>query len=149
MKDLIKGLMKSLLFAVLMIVLGTAISGTPAHAQTGSRVSVNIPFDFVIGNAPLKAGSYTVEQVESGILSFSGRDGREHRFALTVLEDSANGSHHSHFVFTRYGTEAFLNKVFLSADNDCNQLPRSNREKKLVQERVVGDEFSLLIEPAR
>lgn len=143
-----KGLMKSSLFAVLMIVLG-AIASTPAHAQTGSHVSVNIPFDFVIGNAPLKAGSYTVEQVESGILSFSGHDGQEHRFALTVLGSSANGSHHSHFVFTRYGTEAFLNKIFLSADDDCNQLPRSNREKKLVQDRVLGEEFSLLIEPER
>ncbi len=144
-----KGLMKSSLFAVLIIVLGTAITSTPAHAETGSRVSVNIPFDFVIGNAPLKAGSYTVEQVELGILSFSGQDGQEHRFALTVIGNSANGSHHSHFVFTRYGTETFLNKVFLSADNDCNQLPRSSLEKKLVRDQAVGDEFSLLIEPVR
>lgn len=143
-----KGLMKSSLFAVLMIVLGTAIS-TPAHAQTGSHVSVNIPFDFVVGNAPLKAGIYKVEQVEAGVLSFSGHDGQEHRFALTIPSTSANGSHHSHFVFARYGTEAFLHEVFLSADNDCNQLPRASREKKLIQDQVLGDEFSLLIEPAR
>jgi|HubBroStandDraft_6_1064221.scaffolds.fasta_scaffold435520_1 hypothetical protein len=144
-----KGLMKSSLFAVLMIVLGTAITSTSAHAETGSRVSVNIPFDFVIGDAPLKAGTYTVEQVELGVLSFSGHDGQEHRFALTVPGDSANGSHHPHFVFTRYGTETFLNKVFLSADDDCNQFPRSSREKKLVQHRALGDELSLLIEPVR
>ena len=143
------GLIKSSLFALLMIVLGTAITSAPAHAQTGSRVSVNIPFDFVIGDATLKQGNYKVEQVEQGVLSFSGYDGQQHRFALTVLDNSDNGSHAPHLVFTRYGTETFLNKVFLSADNDCNQLPRSSLEKKFVHDQVRGDEFSLLIEPAR
>ncbi len=144
-----KGLMKSSLFAVLLIVLGTTIGSTPAHAQTGTRVSVNIPFNFVIGNATLKAGRYKVEQVEPGILSFSGHDGQEHSFALTTLADSTNGSHHPQFVFTRYGTETFLNKVFLSDDNDCNQLLRSNREKELVRDQSPGDELSLLVDPAR
>ena len=147
--EIMKGLMKSSLFAVLLIVLGTAISSAPAHAQTGSRVSVNIPFDFVVGNATLKAGQYKVEQVESGLLSFSGLDGQEHRFALAILGNSANVGHHTHFVFTRYGSEAFLSKVFLSDDNDCNQLPRSNREKELIRDQANGDEFSLLVEPAR
>ncbi|MBZ5719213.1 MAG: hypothetical protein LAO03_02425 [Acidobacteriia bacterium] len=144
-----KGLMKSTLCAVLMIAFGAAVAIAPAHAQTGSRILVNIPFDFFVGSAPLKAGNYTVEETQPGVLAFSGTHGQEHLFALTVGTDFANQGHEPHFVFTRYGTEVFLNRVFLSADNDCQAVPLSSREKKLIQSQASGDELSLLVQPAR
>jgi hypothetical protein len=116
----------------------------PAYA-----VSVDIPFDFSVGNSPLKAGSYTVEQLQSGILAFRSDDGHQHQFALSVRGDFTNGGHQPNLVFTRYGNETFLNKVFLSADDDCQQLLPSSRERKLIQNQASGEELSLLIQPAR
>jgi hypothetical protein len=142
-----KGLTKSALFAVLMIVLGATVTVAPAHAATGNRVSVNIPFDFFVGDVSLKQGSYTVEQPESGILTFSSNDRQVGRYTLAIRGESANRDHQPKLVFVRYGTQTFLSQVFMSAENDCNQLPRSRREKNLSQ--TIGDELSLIIQPVR
>lgn len=141
-------LLNSVLFAV-VIVLGVALTIEPAHAQSRSRVLANIPFDFSVGNTTLKAGSYTVEQLQSGILAISSNEGTEHQFALTVPGDSGNHSQEPHLVFIRYGSEAFLKRVFLVGNEDYHELLRSSREKELIKTQASGTELSLLIQPAR
>jgi hypothetical protein len=147
-EETMQSLMKPTLFVV-MTVLGVALAIVPAHAQSGSRVSANIPFDFSVGNSTLKAGSYTVKQLPSGILALSSNDEKEHQFALTVPGDSGNQRQEPRLVFTRYGNEAFLKKVFLSSDEEYRELLPSSREKELLKNQAYGDEFSLLIQPAR
>jgi len=142
-----QSVMKFVLF-MLMTVFATAFTTVPARAQSGSWVQIDIPFDFSVGNTTLKAGNYRVQELQSGILAFAN-DGQEHKFALTVACESANRSHQPKLVFSRYGDEAFLNKVFLSGDSDCHQLSRSSREKKLIQKPASGEELSLLVQPAR
>ena len=141
-------LLKPMLFAVITV-LGVALTIVPAHAQSGSRVLANIPFDFSVGNTTLKAGSYTVEQLESGILAFSSADGREHKFELSFPGDSDRQSQKPHLVFIRYGSEVFLKKVFFLSDEDCAELRESSRERELIKYRASGAELSLLIQPAR
>jgi hypothetical protein len=141
-------LVKAMLFAV-MAILGVTLTIAPAHAQSGDRVSANIPFDFSVGNTTLKAGSYTVEQLQSGIIAFSSEDEKEHQFALTSPGDSDKQSQKPHLVFIRYGSEAFLKRVFLSGNEDCQELPESSRETELIKNQASGTELSLLIQPAR
>jgi hypothetical protein len=138
--------MKSMLFVVITV-LGLALTDVSAHAQTGSRVLVDIPFDFSVGNTMLKAGSYTIEQLQSGILAFSSSDDKQHQFALTVPGDSGNQRQEAHLVFMRYGSEVFLNKVFFAGIEDYHELLRSSREKALIKNQASGDEVSLLIQP--
>jgi hypothetical protein len=140
-------LFKPMLFA-LITVLGIALTIVPAHAQSGSRASANIPFDFSIGGTPLKAGSYTVEKLQSGIITFSSEDEMEHQFALTFPGDSDDEAQKPHLVFVRYASEAFLKGVFLSANEDCCELPQSSRERDLIKNQASGAELSLLIQPA-
>ena len=141
-------LLKPMLFAVLTA-LGVALAIMPAHAQSGRRVLANIPFDFSIGNTTLKAGSYTVEQLESGITAFSSDDAGQHQFALTFPGESDKQNQEPHLIFIRYGNEAFLKRVFLSGNEDCQELPESSRERKLIKNQASGVELSLLIQPAR
>lgn len=140
-------LFKPMLFAVLTM-LGVALTSVPAHAQSGSRVLADIPFDFSAGTTTLKAGSYTVEQVHSGILALSSSDEQEQQFAMTFPGDSDKQSQEPHLVFIRYGNEAFLKRVFFSVD-DCHDLPESSRERELIKSQASGAELSLLIQPAR
>jgi hypothetical protein len=147
-EDTMKSLMKSTL-SVFTIVLGAALAVVPARAQSGNRVSVNVPVDFSVGDTPLKAGIYKIAQLESGILVFSSEDGRQHQVAFTLRGDSANRNQTPHLDLTRYGSEVFLNRVFLSGSDECNNLVRSSREKKLIRERASGEELSLLIQPVR
>jgi hypothetical protein len=120
-------LLKTMLFAVITV-FGVALTIAPAHAQSSSRALANIPFDFSVGNTTLKAGSYTVVQLQSGILALSSSDDKEHQFAMTFPGDSDKQSQESHLVFIRYGSEAFLKRVFLSGNEDCHELPESSRE---------------------
>ena len=140
-------LVKPMLFASITV-FEIALTIVPAHAQSSSRASANIPFDFSIGRATLKAGSYTVEQLRSGIITFSSEDEREHQFVLTVPGDSDEGTQKPHLVFIRYGSEAFLKRVFLSGNEDCRELPESSRERDLIKNQTSGAELSLLIQPA-
>ena len=141
-------LLKPMLFVVITV-LGVALTIVPAHAQSGSRALANIPFDFSVGNTTLKAGSYTVEQLQSGILAFSSSDDKEHQFAMTFPGDSDKQSQESHLVFIRYGSETFLKRVFLSGNEDCHELLESSRERELIKNQASGAELSLLIPPTR
>jgi hypothetical protein len=141
-----KHFMKPTLF-VLITLLGTSLAILPAHAQSFSRVRVNVPFDFSVGNTPLKAGNYTVSQLEPGIIVFSGNDGQQSQIAATVVLDSVNHNQKPQLVFTRYGSEVFLNRIFLAGYEDGHELRRSEREKQLIQQRMYREELSLLVEP--
>jgi hypothetical protein len=141
-------LLKPMLLVVITT-LGAALTIVPAHAQSGSRVLANIPFEFSVGNTTLKAGNYTIEQLQSGIVAFSGEDEKEHQFALTVPGDSDKQNQESHLVFIRYGSEAFLKKIVLSGDENCRELPESSRERQLIKNQTSGTELSLLIQPPR
>jgi hypothetical protein len=141
-------LLKPMLFAVITV-LAAALTIVPAHAQSGSRVLAKIPFDFSVGNTTLKAGSYTVEPLQSGIIAFSSEDEKEHQFALSFPGDSDKQNQEPHLVFVRYGSEAFLKRVFLFSSDDCHELPESSREREFIKNQASGAELSLLIQPAR
>ena len=137
-----------MLFAV-MTVLGVALTIVPAHAQSGSRVLANIPFEFSVGNTTLKAGSYSLEQLQSGILALSSSDNEEHQFAMIFPSDADQQSQKSHLVFIRYGSEVFLKKVSLAGNENSYELPESRRERELIRTQTSGAELSLLIPPTR
>ena len=141
-------MLKPTLFAVITV-LGVALTIVPAHAHGDSAVLANVPFDFSVGNTTLKAGSYSVEQLQSGILALSSSDNKEHQFAMTFPSDSDKQSQESHLVFIRYGSEVVLKKVFISGNENCYELPESSRERELIRNPASGAELSLLIQPAR
>jgi hypothetical protein len=141
-------LLKPMLLAVLTVC-GAALTIVPANAQSGSRALANIPFDFSVGNTTLKAGSYSVEQLQSGILALSSSDNKEHQFAMTFPSDSDQQSQESHLVFIRYGSEVFLKKVSLSGNENSYELPESRRQRDLIRNQTSGAELSLLIPPTR
>ena len=141
-------LLKTMLCAVITVS-GVALTIVPAHAQSGSRALANIPFDFSVGNTTLKAGSYTIEELQSGILVLRSSDDKEHQFAMTFPGDSDKQSQESHLVFIRYGSDVFLRKVFLSGNEDCQELPESRREREIIKNQASGAELSLLIQPPR
>lgn len=141
-------LLKPMLLAALTV-FGTALTIVPAHAQSGSRALANIPFDFSVGNTTLKAGSYSVEQLQSGILALSSSDNKEHQFAMTFPSDSDQQSQESYLVFIRYGSEVFLKKVSLSGNENSYELPESRKERQLIRNQSSGAELSLLIPPTR
>jgi hypothetical protein len=141
-------LLKPVLLAVLTV-FGAALTIVPANAQSGSRALANIPYEFSVGNTTLRAGTYTVEQLESGIIALSSEDGKEHQFAMTFPSDADQQSQESRLVFIRYGSEVFLKRVFISGNENSYELPESSREREIIKNQASGAELSLLIQPTR
>jgi hypothetical protein len=62
-----------LVFAMLLLISGSV------HAQSASRLKVNIPFDFVIGSIAFHAGTYTIKPMGIGgdAVLFGSSDSKE------------------------------------------------------------------------
>lgn len=104
------------------------------HAQTPSRVEVNIPFTFSAGKATLKAGAYSVKRVSNSALAIRSADGGTTALVNAPLtigsRDSKPGER---LVFNKYGDRYFLSQVWLRADSG-RQLFTSDAETKAARE---------------
>ena len=140
--------MKTVALFLLVAAIGANLAGGRAQAEDDTRVAVNVPFDFVVGKTILKAGSYKVEVLQSGLVDFwSDGEGRHH-IALMLPGSASNQNVDPHFVFTRYGGEAFLSKIAMSADLNL-EAPVSGREKELIRSMSAGGRDSLVVESGR
>ena len=133
----------------ILVGLMAALGVTLAIAQAEIRIKVNVPFDFSVGDAMLRAGNYRIQDVQGGTLLLRSDDGQVHRFVLTVPDGTANYNHQPRLVFARYGKELFLDKIYLSSVDNGHELLPGDREKDLIRKRISGEELSLLIESAR
>jgi len=139
---------KKLGFVLGMAVLGAVVASLPARAEGDRRISVNIPFDFVVGNSTLKAGDYRVQELEKGVLDFGSADGQKHHFAIAESAPGNGRRSDPYLVFTRYGSEVFLSKIALSVD-DSYEVQRSAREKQLIDNQMTGERNALVVQSGR
>ena len=126
---------KSLLVVLAAVVL-SVLSIVPAQAQS-EGVKADIPFDFVLGNKTLKAGTYRV-QTQGSFLAVVSETGNT-RFVLALADDKApDYARQPHLQFLRYGDESFLSKVVFE-DKASYVLPRSSREKEVIAKANQGE----------
>jgi len=129
---------------VLMAVFVSSLAIAPANAQSG--LVANVPFNFVVGKITMKAGSYRV-QSQGGFVSVSG-EGQTSYVLLLPGGDAADRNGNPYLIFTRFGSESFLNKVVFSSDSTYD-LPLTSRQKELANHQASGEQVAVLIEPVR
>ena len=142
--------MRSFKKSVLLVVgtlFGAVLAVGTAHAR--EHMTINVPFNFVLGKTTLQSGHYRIER--SGASSFASfiDAQRNAKFALLLPGGDArslNGN--PYLVFTRYGQETFLNKVVFSS-NEVYDLPVSSKEKELRVQLGPGEELAVLIQPVQ
>jgi hypothetical protein len=128
----------------LCIGLNLAFSAMPAHAQDSARVTVAIPFDFVVGNKQLKAGDYVIESVlDRKAVQFRGKDGNVQQTVFTVpIETNAFGKR-DRLVFHRDSGKYFLSQVWFSEDEDGRDLIPGVQEKNLGKNQAASDQAAV------
>ena len=136
---------KSVLFLLTAVVV-SALAIPPAHAQ-GSRASFNVPFDFVIGQNRMEAGTYRIGTQGNFVATVSGT-GKASYALLMAASDAASHDGHPYLRFTRYGKESFLNTIVFS-DGASFDLPRSGREKEMMARMTPGEQVDVLSEGTR
>ena len=124
--QLLKGFTTFGLFLILIV--------GSVHAQTGSKVEVNIPFDFTAGRTSLRAGSYSVKQISENKLLVRSRDGKKSVLLLARQAEHVGTQKPARIIFNRYGDRYFLSQTFFSeADPGCAVDP-SRAERDLARE---------------
>jgi hypothetical protein len=127
-----KQIMRTLLVFALMTVLAAS-----AYAQSGRRLTVHVPFDFVVAGKQMPAGDYSVRRVtkdSENALIIRSADGR------SVAPVFTNASHRepnrAELRFRRHGESYFLAEVSIPGTAGVREVPRSKSEEKRVRELI-------------
>lgn len=89
-------------------------------AQTGRLASVDIPFEFTVGQTVLPAGNYSVDRDgNTNFLSFRETSGKNNKTVLIVSRRAqfTNGSEPSTLVFDEVGSRRYLSEVRFSGQD--------------------------------
>lgn len=118
-------------FAMLSLFFMLAV--VSVQAQSESKLSVNIPFDFQIGNKVLPAGAYDVKRLSQTSMLIRSADGQ--RSAIAVAPKSARTSAdekaaQTRLVFHQYGNQYFLAQVWMNKGGEGRELNKSDAERE-------------------
>ena len=114
--------------AILGIFLGLAV--VSVHAQSPSKVEVNIPFEFSAGKTTMPAGIYTIKRLAGDNVTLRSEDGKA-RVILNapVSNNSSDPNAVERLVFERYGDQYALSQIWLTADSGRQVWTNKKREK--------------------
>ena len=135
-----KRMIKTLTMLTMVVALSLATAAVSADAQTSTKQTVNIPFEFVVGSHEMSAGKYDVDRITSGgvvvrIRNTSNAD-LTTRLTSTIVKTKAPDQ--GKLVFHRYGSTYFLAEVWRAGDSNGRQLVKSSREKNANRELAAN-----------
>ncbi len=99
------------------------------------RMRANVPFDFIVGDKTLPAGTYTISKPTlSGTLWIENVDSGESTIVMsTVVNNGVRPNDETKFVFTRYVDQYFLDQVWVVGDVSGDKLVKSRAERQLAK----------------
>lgn len=112
-----------------------------AYAQSGERLRVKIPFDFVVQDRTLAAGDYMLEQGSEPIM-LQIKSVRDPGVVVRVVTDSVATNHvsrNSRLIFHKYGSQYFLKEVWQAAAGHGRQIPPSAAEREVAKHSSQGE----------
>ena len=124
-----------LLNAILGLSILTVGAVATASAQLpGTRMSVQIPFEFTVGDKLLPAGDYEVRRIgnDSQVLLIQNVDDRGNTaIFMTSRIDEVNSIRNSELVFHHYGDIYFLAEVSSRYEGITRELEPSKQERRM------------------
>jgi hypothetical protein len=103
------------------------------------RIVATVPFDFVVGGAPLPAGKYFVKPASEGatVIEIESADGRHTAYTLTTSASSNVPVPSAELVFEKRDNRYFLERL-VTADGDEREITRTHgRNEHEVAIRVM------------
>jgi hypothetical protein len=116
--------------------LSLALTLTLSGHANSSRIQVDIPFDFIVGQTTLPAGEYTVERINAIQSALQIRNTENNASAVMVTyygESSKTSQARSKLVFNRYGNTYFLSQVWEPGSTTARMLSKSRAERELIK----------------
>jgi hypothetical protein len=126
---------RKILNTILALSILTACSVATALAQLpGTRMSAQIPFDFIVGEQTLPAGLYELRRLGNDPYSLFLRnldDPRDVVIFTTSLLDEGGSIRQSGLVFHRYGDIYFLAEIMSQYEGIALELQPSEQERSM------------------
>ena len=125
-----------------MLLLGVAVAlvTAVASANAQSRLSADVPFEFVANNQTLPAGQYYISDlITTGreVVRISNSKQAKGVFALTMPLTRKGASDTGTLVFHRYGNRYFLAEIWPAGDREGQRLHKSKEEKAIQNEMAA------------
>ncbi len=124
---------------MLSLLLMLAAVSVNAQQPSESKIVVNIPFDFAVGETNLPAGKYTLRRMISTSsadqLLIQNAEARvDMRTGITRPNRASEIQRKSRLVFNRYGGEYFLSQVWMAGSDTGRDLFKSRGERNRAKE---------------
>jgi hypothetical protein len=122
---------KQVLFALLTMVLLMAAGSANAQLGSAEKVRVNVPFDYKVGDATMKAGDCFIQAAGTANALAIRCEGSETKLALSSSVSGKPASE-TKLVFHKYGDQYFLAQVWVEGEETGAQLRRTRIENELM-----------------
>jgi len=112
-------------------------------AQSDHKTTAAVPFDFMVGNRHMPAGTYDITSGQSTLL-VRGEDNGSASFAIAISAYAAKTQEQAKLVFKRYGERYFLSQVWYPGSDQGRQLQVSKVERELAMNSGKPEIVTLL-----
>jgi hypothetical protein len=138
-----KQILMSLLIIAALIGLNSAV-----QAQSQSKWSGNVPFEFIAGGKTFAAGEYSIKIVNPAsdrpALVIQSMQTRESVIVQSMTETAHSGDEAT-FQFRRYGNRYFFGGVKLAGDSLALRIGKSKHERALQTEFARNGESASMV----
>jgi hypothetical protein len=111
------------------------------------NVTANVPFNFMVQNATLPAGSYSIASISSSAskaLVVRNRDSGKSLLLIPNSAESLNGSDKTKLVFHRYGAQYFLSQIWVEGERTGREVLMGRREAETAINRSPDQDVIVL-----
>jgi hypothetical protein len=140
---IVKIITKVSLLAAMLVV--TSVASTQGQSLA-YRIKAEIPFDFIVGDKKLPAGTYSVSRVSQNsgdtVLAITGDDGRSKAIRLSSSAQRLHPTDQATLVFHHSGDQYFLFQVWPAGATTGRQFPRSRRELE-IRKTLAGNSLKV------
>ena len=113
----------------------------PGACAQGVDLKVRIPFQFIVGEAAMPAGTYLVSSPESGVIRIANVD-RSIAATVTTTHDFRDPQGQDKLVFNKYGELYFLHTIICAQTAQMNvDLATWKSEKRARAQEAKLDQF--------
>jgi len=131
--------------AILMLALMLVSTGAALAQLDTTRITAQVPFDFVVGDKAVPAGEWTVSSGPmNGALLIQNRDAEFGVLSLPQKDESKKPAGSCVLVFHRYNNRYFLSGIKIEGSRITYRLPESKAEAELRAQNITAtDEIRL------
>jgi hypothetical protein len=142
--------MKTIRNLICFCLLVAATTCVAQQMENRPLMTVNVPFEFTVGERALPAGAYQIESlVQMKNIRLSSAEGNLSAIVLVSPLYAARPSEKTCLVFNRYGNAYFLKEIWVAGNDVARSLAEGKWEQELASNHQKPQSSTVLAELKR